>query len=256
MPSTPPVAEPDPHHIKTKRPVALVTGAAVRIGRAIALRLAKSGYDVAVHYHGHANEAQATVKEILATGAFAASLQADLRDLAAVSMLPARVSEALSRLDVVVNSASVFGRNPVGGVLDEDWNEQFALNAKAPFFLAQAAVPYLKYGDPSIINILDTSTARPFPSFIPYTASKGALETVTIGLARALAPRIRVNAVAPGPILAPPHYTDVDKARASDATLLKRWGEPHDVAEAVAYLAGAKYVTGAILRVDGGRFVA
>lgn len=247
--------QPDAQHGTTERRVALVTGGAIRVGRAIALRLAGMGLDIAITYRGSKDEAQATVKDIEAQGVRAVALQADLADMDEAAAVPARVAEALSRLDVVVNSASIFFRTPVGGVTEEEWDDLFAINAKGPFFLAQAAVPYLKYDDPCIVNILDTSVSRPFPGYVPYTASKAALDSVTIGLARALAPRVRVNAVAPGPVLPPEEYGEEELRRASDTTLLKRWGTPEDVADAVAYLVAADYVTGVVLPVDGGRAV-
>lgn len=250
------MADPDTHVEKSGTPVALVTGGAVRVGRSIALRLAGDGYDVAVTYKCSSQEAKDLVETIEGMGRRAAMLEIDLEDTAALQMLPPRVAEQLSRLDVVVNNASGFHRSPLGGVTVEEWDALFAVNARAPFLIAQAAVPYLKYEDPCIVNILDTSTRRPWSGYLPYVASKAALESLTVGLARALAPKIRVNGVAPGPIVAPADYSEESKERAAKATLLKRWGSPEDVARAVSFLTRSDYVTGVVVPVDGGRGVA
>lgn len=247
---------PDPHVEKSQTRVALVTGGAVRVGRSIALRLARDGFDVAITYRRSGQQAQKLMGELEALGRRGAMLEVDLEDADAVAMVPARAAEALSRLDVVINNASGFHPSPLGGVTVEEWDRLFAVNTRAPFMIAQAAVPYLKYADPCIVNILDTSTERPWPGYLPYIASKGALETLTLGLARALAPKVRVNGVAPGPIVPPADYSDAQKDRAARATLLGRWGEPNDVAGAVSYLVGSPYVTGVVLPVDGGRHVA
>lgn len=250
------MADPDAHVEKSDTRVALVTGGAVRVGRAIALRLARDGFDIVVTYRNSQEEAKGLVAEVEALGRRGAMLEVDLEDPDAVAMLPPRAAEALSRLDVVVNSASGFHRSPVGGVTVEEWDRLFAVNARAPFMIAQAAVAYLKYEDPCIVNIVDTSTTRPWSGYLPYCASKAALESVTVGLARALAPRVRVNGVAPGPILPPADYSEEQKERAQSATLLGRWGEPEDVARAVSFLVASPYVTGVVVPVDGGRAVA
>lgn len=246
----------DAHHEKGDRPVALVTGGAIRVGRAIALRLAEAGHDVAITYNTSRGPADETVGAIEAKGVRGVALQCDLSDMQAASALPARVAEALTRLDVVVNNASVFFRTPVGGVVEEEWDDLFTLNAKAPFFVSQAAVPFLKYDDPCIVNLIDVSAERAYPGYIPYCASKAALKAMTEGLAKALAPKVRVNGVAPGPVLPPEDYDEAALKRASDATLLKRWGSPEDVAEAVTFLVTNRYLTGVVVPVDGGRRVA
>lgn len=235
------------------RRVALVTGGAIRVGKAIAMRLAQDGFDVAITYRTHDAEAVEVVAAMEALGVRAAALAVDLADADAASALPARVADVMGRLDVVVSSASGFYRTPVGGVAESEWDDLFAVNVKGPFFLAQAAVPYLKHEGAVIINITDTSVRRPFPGFIPYGASKAALDAVTIGLARALAPRVRVNAVAPGPVLPPEEYDEAANERAAATTLLQRWGSPEDVAAAVSFLVSSPYLTGVILPVDGGR---
>ncbi|MBW3582524.1 MAG: SDR family oxidoreductase [Euryarchaeota archaeon] len=239
------------------RKVALVTGGAIRVGRSIALALADAGYDIAITYRTSGEEAERTVEDLRARGAEAIETKVDFTDLGATRALPTEVVRRLGRLDLLVNSASVFHRSPLGSVTPADWDDLFTLNAKAPFFLTQSAVPHLESGtDPSVVNLLDVSTHRPWPSYLPYCASKAALEALTVGLAKALAPRIRVNGVAPGPVLPPDDYDDAEKERAAKATLLERWGGPEDVARAVVHLAAATYTTGAVLPVDGGRHVA
>lgn len=248
--------DPDAQHEKSGRRVALVTGGAVRVGRAIALRLAASGFDVAITYHSSRDQADQTISEIESHGVRGAALQADLTDMQTAAALPAQVAERMSRLDVLVNSASVFFRTPLGGVVPDEWDDLFAMNVKQPFFVSQAAIPYLKYADQCIINILDVSAQRPFPGYIPYSAAKAALQTVTTGLAKALAPKVRVNAVAPGPVLPPDDYDAAQRDKAAATTLLKRWGAPEDVAAAVLFLVTNPYLTGVVLPVDGGRAVA
>ena len=250
------MSQPDPHVEKSPRRVALVTGGAVRVGRATALRLARDGLDVAITYRHSRQEAESVVKQIEDIGVRGAMIEVDLEDPDQVAMLPARAAERLSRLDVVVNNASGFHASPLGGVTVEEWDRLFAVNTRAPFMIAQAALGFLKYEDPCIVNILDTSTLRPWPAFLPYCASKAALESLTSGLARALAPKVRVNGVAPGPIVPPEDYSKEQKERAANATLLKRWGDPEDVAATVSYLVGSSYVTGVVIPVDGGRRVA
>lgn len=252
-----PDGDPDAHHEKSSRRVALVTGGAIRVGRAIALALAEAGLDVAITYRGSKEEAAATVQDLEARGAKAVALHADLDDMSVVQNLPARVAEHMSRLDVLVNNASVFYRTPLGGVVEDEWDDLMHVNAKAPFFLAQAAVPYLKYDDPCIVNMLDVSVERPFPGFLPYVASKAALHALTLGLAKALAPQVRVNGIAPGPVVPPEDYAQAQQERAAETTLLGRWGSAEDVAAAARFLVTASdYVTGVVLPVDGGRRIA
>lgn len=239
------------------RRVALVTGGAIRVGRAIALGLARAGLDVAITYRTSDKEAQATVADLRAEGVRAEAYGVDFADLTATADLPDKVVADLGRLDVLVNSASVFDRTPFGEVTPVAWDRQFALNAKAPFFLTQAAAPRMAEGeDPCVVNLLDTSAEAPYGAYLPYGASKGALASLTRGLAKVLAPGIRVNGVAPGPVLPPEDYSKTQRDRAAEATIMGRWGEPEDVAQAVAYLVHARYVTGTIIPVDGGRHLA
>jgi len=237
------------------RPIALVTGAARRVGRAIALGLGAHGYDVLVHYRHSREEAEATVAALRAGGAEAAALRADLASVPEIESLFGAIAERPGRLDLLVNNASTFRRTPFGDVREEDWDELHDANLKAPFFCCQFAAPLLARSDRGqIVNLVDTSAARPWTGYLPYCSAKAGLRALTLGLARALAPRVRVNAVAPGPVLLPEGTTPAERRAIEDSTLLRRLGSPQDVAEAVLFLAtGPAYLTGAILPVDGGQ---
>ncbi|MBL8840415.1 MAG: SDR family oxidoreductase [Planctomycetes bacterium] len=240
------------------RPVALVTGAARRVGRAIALELARSGFDVVVHWRSSRADAEETAREVEALGAKSWLVRADLSVVAEIEGLFGVVAELVGRLDLLVNNASSFYATPLGSVTEEQWDELLASNLKAPFFCAQFAAPLLQAsGRGQIVSLLDSAATRPFPRYLPYSAAKAGLLSLTHGLARALAPKVRVNAVAPGPVLLPEEYDAAQRAGAVDATLLQRAGTPEDVARTVAFLAtGPDYLTGAVIPVDGGRSIA
>ncbi len=239
--------------------VALVTGGARRVGKTIALAFAARGARVAVHYRSSALEARrvaAAVKSL--SGADADVFRADLADPAAPAKLAAAVARRFGRIDVLVNSASLYEKTPFAEATPADWDEQMAVNARAPFFLAQACAPWLRRsGAGSVINIADWSAHRPYSDFGPYCASKAALLCVNKALAKALAPKVRVNAILPGPVLLPDWMPAAERRKVADATLLKRLGSAEAVARACLFLAdSADYTTGAELTVDGGRFVA
>lgn len=245
-------------HDATAAPVALVTGGARRVGRAIVLELARHGFAVVVHYHESRDEAALTVRDVEASGGRALALRADLRRRAELEGLFGSVAEAWGRLDLLVNNASSFFATPFGTVDEAQWDELLATNLKAPFFAAQLAAPLLQAGGRGqIVNVLDAAIGRPWRSYLPYVAAKAGLEALTRGLARALAPAVRVNAVAPGPVLLPEEMAPAERAKAIDATLLKRAGTPEALARTVAFLAtGPDYLTGAVIPVDGGRALA
>lgn len=234
--------------------VALLTGAARRIGRATALELGRRGARVVVHYRSSEEAARRTVREIEAFGVEAAALQADLAETDA----PARVVEGtLSRfgaLDILINNASVFGRAGLDESTCDLWDEQMDTNARAPFFLAQASSRAMRdRGSGKIVNMADPAGELIWTSYLAYSISKAALLAGTRGLARALAPDIQVNAVAPGPVEFPEDYTDDQKRLAIERTLLKRAGSPADVVRAIVFLIGNDYITGEVIHVDGGR---
>lgn len=235
---------------------ALVTGAGRRIGQAIAIGLARAGCDVAVHYHRSSEEAGRTAEGVRREGRRASLVAADLRDAAAARQLAGQAAEALGRLDVLVNSAGVMLRQPVEAVTPEGWDETFDVNVRAMFFVTQGAVPHLRAARGKVVNLADVAAFEPWPAYAPHCASKAAVVMLTKALARALAPDIAVNAVAPGPVLRPDGWDDAQWNRIRDTTPLARWGTPDDVVRAVRFLLeGTDYVTGTVLVVDGGRLI-
>lgn len=232
--------------------VALVTGAGHRVGRAIALALGEDGARVAVHYHGSEARAQETVALIEGAGGVARLFRADLRDAATASVLAADVSMAFGRLDVLVNSAASMMRTPLETVTPEQWDEVFALNLRAPFFLSVGAARAMIDGG-VIVNVSDHMGFEAWAGFVPHGVSKAAVSAMTHLLAGALAPRVRVNAVAPGAVLAPEGWPVAERERYAADTPLAALGTPGDVVTAIRYLISATYVTGETLFVDGGR---
>lgn len=234
---------------------AVVTGGAVRVGRELSLALARDGWDVAVHYHSSGAEAEATVDRIRDAGRKAVAVRADLRDADRIPSLMDRAAGELGGLELLVNNAAVFPRARPARVTADDWDDVFALNARAPFLCAVEARRRMDAGG-AIVNVADVAAFEGWPSHAPYAASKAALVSLTRSLAVAWAPRIRVNAVAPGTVLLPEDADEEDAERARRRSLLGASGRPADVARAVLYLAGAAFVTGEVLRVDGGAHVA
>jgi pteridine reductase len=236
--------------------VALVTGAGRRVGRAIALGLAHDGFRVAIHYNASATGAEALARDIAAAGFPPATLfSADLRSATDAEALPRQVAERMGRLDVLVNSAAVMLKQPFGSVTPAMWDDVLNLNLRAAFFTAQGGAPALRASHGCIVNISDLAAFDVWPSYLPHNVSKAGIEMLTRGLARVLAPDVRVNAVAPGPVLLPDDWSaDAAKRTASDVPL-QRLGSPDDVVQAVRYLLAAGYVTGTTLVVDGGQRV-
>jgi len=242
----------------SSRRVALVTGAARRIGAVIARRLHAAGYDVALHARRSRAELAALIEELERTRASSTlALEADLGD---AGVLPDLVNASVARfgrLDALVNNAAAFYPTPVGTATTAQWDELLGTNARAPFFLAQAAAPHLAATNGAIVNIVDIYAEQPLAGHAIYSMSKAALAAMTKALARDLAPDVRVNGVAPGAILWP----DAGKNEAAQQALiertpLKRTGSPDDIAGAVLWLLDASFVTGEIVRVDGGRHLA
>ncbi|QIL19673.1 pteridine reductase [Thermomonas sp. HDW16] len=237
--------------------VALVTGAARRIGAAIARRLHADGVDLALHYRSSQAEMDALLAELNATRA--GSVIALQADLAAFDRLPELIAQTVGRfgrLDALVNNASAFYPTAFGSVTPAQWDELFASNARAPFFLAQAATPHLQAAHGGIVNIADIHGETPLAGHSVYCMAKAALLMLTKSLAVDLAPTVRINAIAPGAILWPEHGKDEAAQAALLARVpLARMGTPEDIAAAVAWLLGdaSGYVTGQTLHVDGGR---
>lgn len=236
---------------------ALVTGAAKRIGRAIAERLVREGYAVAVHCHRSRGEAEAVAASIRAAGGRAAVVQADLADAGAVAGLVEAARAALGPLTLLVNNASEFEPDTVETLGLDRWERHFAVNLRAPAFLARDFAARLPAGrDGCIVNILDQRVLKPTPQFFSYTLTKAALFAATRTLAQALAPRIRVNGVGPGPTLASPRQDSEAFARQSAAVPLGHGPTPDEIADAVLFLARAKSITGQMIAVDGGQHLA
>ncbi len=234
----------------------LVTGGARRLGRAIAIELGRAGVRVAIHYNASSAPAEEVLGELRSLGVEAIAIAGDLADVAACEQV---VDTALGRwggLDVLVNNAGIWGATPIGEVTAERWDELHHTNLRAMFFLAQRAAPALRASRGAIVNIADVGIFRPWKNYVPYLVSKGGVATLTVALAKDLAPEVRVNAIAPGPVLMPEDYSDEQKQRAADSALLKRLGSAEDIAHAARFLIEADYITGVVLPVDGGQLLA
>lgn len=246
--------------MSSTRPVALVTGAARRIGAAIARRLHADGYDLALHYRGSQGEMQSLADALAAQRADSVLiLQADLAEFDRLPELIAQTVGRYGRLDALVNNASNFFPTPVGNVTPSQWDDLMAVNARAPLFLSQAAAPHLRKARGAIVNLTDIHVEKPLRDHAIYGMAKAALEHMTRALALDLAPDVRVNAVAPGAILWPADggHDDASKQDVLSRTPLARTGTPEEVAETVRWLLrDATYVTGETLRLDGGRSLA
>ena len=232
--------------------VALVTGAGRRLGRAVALRLAEEGMDVAVHYGSSAKEAAEVVGKIEEMGRKAVAVKADLRSVDEIRQLLLEVGNELGKLDVLVNSAANFLPGSLISTTEEIWDASLATNVKAPFFLAQAAAPMLRRAKGTIVNFADTGGMLGWPGFIGHSVAKAGMINLTKSLAKALAPDVRVNAIAPGTITMPGDPPEWEQEFVKLAPLGKT-GRPSDIADAVVYLATADFLTGHTLVLDGGR---
>ncbi len=237
---------------------ALVTGAARRVGAAIARALHAAGASVVLHYRNSAAEAATLAQELNGFRPGSATLAAcDLLDTAALTGLAHTAAAAYGGLDILVNNASSFYPTPVGEIGEEDWDDLVGTNLKAPLFLAQAAAPALRARSGLIVNLADIHGMRPLRRHPVYCVAKAGLIMLTKSLARELAPQVRVNAIAPGPVMWPAGGVDAAlREEIIDRTALKRIGSPEDVARAVLFFAAhAPFVTGQILAVDGGRSI-
>jgi pteridine reductase len=230
---------------------ALVTGGAVRVGRAIALALAGAGCDVAIGYRRSAAEARATVETLQALGVRAVACRGDLGHPGEARRLAVRTARELGRLDIVVNNAAIFARTPLATTTPRQFDRFIAVNLRGPFFLAQAAARIMGRRGGRIVNVVDVGASRAWASYIPYGISKAGLLMLTRGLAVALAPAIQVNAVGPGIVLLPERWRNRHALTARIP--MRREGAPTDVAAAVRFFATCPdYITGQVLYVDGG----
>lgn len=235
--------------------VALVTGAARRVGAELVRALHAGGFNVVLHYRRSQAAAQQVQRELNARRENSVVLiQADLLDTSKLAAVVQQAARTWGRLDALINNASSFYPTAVGKVGETEWNDLVGTNLKAPFFLAQAAAPYLARHGGCIINIADIHGERPLKNFCVYSVAKAGLAMLTRSLACELGPEVRVNAVAPGAILWPEEMDELAQQRIISRTFLKRQGSPADVAKAVLFLLrDADYMTGQVLTIDGGR---
>lgn len=245
--------------VKLSGKVVLITGAARRIGRSIALRLAAHGAVIAAHYNTGIREARSLKSEIEKQGGEAHLFQADF-SFSGRPLLPViqkflkKIYHETRRIDVLINNASIFYPTPFGKIAEKDWDQFLTVNLKAPFLLAQeTGKKMLAQKSGKIINLVDWTGDRPYPDFLPYAISKAGLIAATKGLAKALAPYVQVAGIAPGPILPAEKISPSRRQKAVAHSLLKRYGSPEDIAETVRFLIeDTDFITGSILSVDGG----
>lgn len=235
--------------------VALVTGGGRRVGRALAQALAGRGATVAIHYNKSEKGAKEVAESIESQRGTSDTFAADLTNPAAPLALVQKVVAQYGALDVLINSAAIMRRTPFGEIDPDQWDQIFALNLRAPFFLAQAAAPHLREAKGVVINIADLAAFETWPAYIPHGLSKGGVVHMTRALARVLAPDVRVNGIAPGTVLLPENFKQKDAAHLNETTPLGREGTPGDVASAMLFLLDAPYITGETIIVDGGRHI-
>jgi pteridine reductase len=239
--------------------IALVSGGAHRVGRSVALALAREGAHVAITYHASADEAQQTVAEIEAYGVGGLAVHCDQSDPAQVAAVFDSVRAQWDRLDILVNSAAIMQQKPFLDITPQDWDATIGINLTGPFLFSQHAgrmmLAQSARGGGVIINIADEAGLTPWPRYVHHSISKAGVIMLTRAAALALAPNVRVNAIAPGPVLKPEGWTDERWETLRPSTPLDRLGSPQDVVEAVLYLIRAGFVTGHVLVVDGGRTV-
>ena len=235
--------------------VALVTGAGRRLGRAMAAALAERGMTLALHHNASASGAEELRDRIRAAGGQAECFAADLADPHAARDLPPRVAHAFGGLDLLVNSAAVMHRIGFEDTTPEQYDAILDLNLRSVFFCTQGAAPYLRRAKGKVVNLADLAGLQPWPGFAAHSVSKAGVVMLTKTLARALAPDVTVNAIAPGAVLVPEEYDAEERERLARATPLRRLGSPEDAVGALLYLVEADFVTGHVLVVDGGRLL-
>jgi NAD(P)-dependent dehydrogenase (short-subunit alcohol dehydrogenase family) len=244
--------------MELKDKTVLVTGSAKRVGKTIALTLAKRGANLIINYQRSRSEAEDTVQEVEKLGARSLAVRANVSVVNDVQAMIRQAVKHFGRLDVLVNNAAIFYPTPFDRLTEKDWDEMININLKGSFLCAKyAADEMLKSGGGKIINIADWSGIRPYVDYLPYCVSKSGVIALTKALAVTLAPTIQVNCVAPGPVMLPGDFTDQDRAEVLAKTPLKRTGSPEDIANTVKFLIeGSDFMTGAMIAVDGGRLIA
>ncbi len=239
-----------------KGKTALVTGAAKRVGREIALELARSGVNILLHYNTSQTDAEKTAEEIRGLGVACSPCKADLSKASEIDQMTKEILKRHNSIDILVNSASLFYKTPIENVNEADWDTFMNANLKGPFLLStQFGRQMAKAKGGKIINIADWSGFRPYRDYLPYCVSKGGLITLTKALARDFAPKVQANAIAPGPVLLPPDFSEEEKKTVINKTLLGRLGTPQDIAYAVRFLLENDFINGTVLTVDGGRSI-
>lgn len=239
--------------MKIQSKTALVTGGAHRVGKAIALELARAGANLVINYNSSADAALETVAEAESLGVQALAIQCDIADLAGVQRMVAQIRERFGGLDILVNSADYFGKDPFPTDDYTMWKRVTDITIHGTFYVSNECAPLLLAGEGgAVVNIVDLSVWQPWKGFTAHAVAKAGVMALTQQMALELAPTVRVNAVAPGPVLAPPDYTAEQLKVVEKGTLLRRWGRAEDVAHAVRFLVEAEYVTGDVIFVDGG----
>jgi NAD(P)-dependent dehydrogenase (short-subunit alcohol dehydrogenase family) len=234
--------------------VALVTGAAKRVGRSIALALAERGAELVVHYRDSEREAHEVLAQAKRYGGKPVAVRADLASSADLAEMVETAMRAFGRIEILVNSAAVFYRTPFASLTEADWDRFLTVNLKAPFLLCRQIGEIMRrQGRGKIVNLADIAGSKVWAEFIPYAVSKAGLLALTAGLAKALAPAVQVNAIAPGTVLLPEESTPEEREQALRRVPLKRLGSPEDVVRGVLYLIESDFVTGEVLNVDGGQ---
>lgn len=233
--------------------IALVTGGARRVGRATVLALADAGADVAIHVNSSVADGEALAETVRATGRRAAVVAADQRDTAAIARAAKAAAEALGTITILVNNASTWPATPLETMTEAEFDEAIAVNMRGPLFWARdLGLAMKRAGRGAIVNLADATWENPNPIALPYGMAKAGIVAMTTGLARALGPEVRVNAVAPGPVVFPENADPAYRKGYIDATLVKRAGSAEDVAAAVVFLCTQRFLTGVVLPVDGG----
>ncbi len=234
--------------------VALVTGAAKRLGRRLALALAERGAEVAVHYHASEREAQELLAQLKRAGGKPIAVPGDLSQAADVARIVEAAMQAFGRIEILVNSAAIFYRTPFATLTEADWDRVLGVNLKGPFLLCRRVGEImLRQGRGKILNLADIGGMKVWAEYLPYSVSKAGLIALTQGLAKALAPAVQVNAIAPGTVLLPEGTPPEEQERAIRRIPLARLGSPEDIVRAAVYLLESDFVTGEVLTVDGGQ---
>lgn len=237
--------------------VALVTGGARRVGKAIVLELARAGAHVAFTYHTSTDAAQETLREVQALGVEGLAIPCDIRELAGVQAMVRQLVDRFGKVDILVNAADDFGRHPFPTQDYTTWHQVIQVGIHGTFYVSNELAPLLlSRPQAAVVNILDLCIWQPWRNFTAHAVVKAGLLALTQQMALELAPTVRVNGVAPGLVLPPDHLSPAQVARMGQRTLLQRWGRPEDVAGAVRFLAEADYITGEVLVVDGGERIA